>query len=81
MIHWEKYFFQVLVASDEKMETDRMLSPVSADEKRYHVTLLPAICVPDRDCFSGRLFLKKPVEISLYDVDRETPGPQPKPGF
>ncbi len=76
-----KYYFQVLVASDEKLETDRLLSFVSPLEKQFYVDLLPAICEPGIACFSGHLFLKKPVELSFYDVDRETPGLQPKPGF
>ncbi len=76
-----KYFFQVMVAGDEKLETDRMLSLVSPFEKQFYVDLLPAICEPGIACFSGHLFLKKPVELSFYDVDRETPGLQPKPGF
>ena len=76
-----KYFFQVMVAADETLATDRMLSFVSPEEKELYVDLLPAICEPGLACFSGHLFLRKPVEVSAYDVDRDTPGLQPKPGY
>lgn len=76
-----RYFFQVLAASDDALEEDRILSFVSPGEKEFYVDVLPATCEPGETCFFGHLFLKKPVEISGYDADREAPGLQPKPGF
>lgn len=73
-----RYYFQALFAKDEGLRTDRILSEQLPE---FYLDLVPARCSAGGKCFSGRLLVRKAVQVSTFDADPAADGLQPKPGY
>jgi len=76
-----RYYFQALFASDKDLLFERILTWEHPQERRNYVEVKPARCAADGACFSGRLLVRKVVQLSTFDLDPGTDGIQPKPGY